>query len=278
MGTFTPPSSGQFFNVGGIACDSNLLFILLAPKGPTLLSVPKDKVRPVTGKPIVKIPGLYEVSGVPELACKIRYSDNKDELNFLSVALVLHREGRAAEAVTYAKKALARNPDELSAKLIVLCNEPGALVGNLTPKSPENAANLALWLAQVKKQPLEGLKITSLWLPKFREHEALIGVNFLCAFMHYGYRLIMLIAGKEAHLPYLDDSTPLPDGTLELIEKLFSVPARNVVHELQHSLSGMDVKATGLAADVLRLGGANFNLRFYTEPDLRTEFTGNAPV
>lgn len=264
-GDFVPPSSGRFFSMETLECESALQCLLLAPRGPRLFTIPKQRVRPVEGPQIRKVPGLYEVADIPDVAWKIRYSDNEDEVDLVSLALVLHRAGRGREALAYAKKALASDPEELVTKLIVLCGEPEAPVGELKPKSAEDAADLALWLAQVKKEPLEGLQVTSPWLGRFPEHDGLIGANFLCAFLHYGHRFIDLMLGKEKALPYLAQDTPIPDGVPEFLEKLLSLPEGPLVHDVQRGLCGMDVTATGITADILRLAGANFRLRLYRE-------------
>ncbi len=112
--------------------------------------------------------------------------------------------GRKDMAVSLARKALKKDQKSLIAKLVILSCEPTTDVGDLTPEKPDDAATLAIWWARAKQNPLEGLKITSPWLQKYRDHKGLVQANFLCAFMVYGARLFQAKCGEEENLPYLE--------------------------------------------------------------------------
>jgi hypothetical protein len=174
--------------------------------------------------------------------------------------------GHAELALDFARKALQKNKNDLHAKLIILSREPNANVGELTPVSPEDAAVLATWWARANHEPLEGLKITSRWLKEYPDHEPLARANFFCAFLVYGARLFQALCGKGEKLPYLEDSTPLPDGVLDLLKRVCSQSEGKIVAEVQRQVGNMDINASGLAADLLTFCGLNQSVRLYTRP------------
>jgi hypothetical protein len=266
-GEYSHPTGGRFFAPEGLDLGSSLELMLLAPHGPVIMTVPKDAIRNLPhSQP--KIPGLYDVDKLPELTLKVRLSDDESEIHFTSAAIIMCEHGRTDLALEYAKKALALNPQDLTAKLIILQHEPTASVGELSPQTPLDAADLALWLARVRRVPLEGLKVTASWLTRFPESEPLVGANFLCAFMVYGHRLFELMLGRdgETSLPYIEDAMPLPEGIIELIKRVYQSGKGGLVENIQGSLADMDHRETGLAADILRLCGCNARLRFYRNP------------
>jgi len=159
-------------------------------------SVPRDTLRSIE-QPKPKIAGLYENAEIPSIAIKVRYSDNESEVDFTSAAVVMREHGRLDLALQFARKSLLRNPKDLVPKLLILEQDPMAAVGDLTPHTPQEAANFALWLTFAKKTPIEGLKVTSSWLQRFPEDKQLAGANFLCAFTVYGADLFAFLLGKE---------------------------------------------------------------------------------
>jgi hypothetical protein len=266
QGRYRHPKNGKFFAVEARECDGKLELMLLAPRGPVVMTAPKGTLQPVVHQR-PKIGGLYEAIDAPEMTLKVRLSDNENEIHFTSAALFAREHGRTDLALDFAKKALARNPEDLIAKLVILAIEPNASVGDLTPHSPDEALEFAHWLCNVKKVPLEALKLTSSWLKQYPEHHRLIGANFLCAFLVYGGRLFQFLAGGSENLPYIDDSTPLPDGIIELLEKAFHQGKGGLVEKFQLDLAGIDHQETGLTADILRICGCHSRLRLHRVPD-----------
>ncbi len=266
-GQYSPPTSGRFFSPEAKKCDGKLQATILSPRGPTLMVVPESVIRPVGGSTRPKIPGLYDVEGCPDVSIEVRYSDNEDEIDYVSAACFLMDDGRKDQAVSLARKALQKDQKKLIAKLVILSCDPTASFGDLTPETPDDAAALATWWARNKQNPLEGLKLTSTWLQKHRDHERLAQANFLCAFMVYGVKLFQAMCGKEENLPYLEDSTPLPDGAIDLVKRALSYSDVGIVSEVQRQVGNMDLKASGLAADVLKVCGLNSTVRLYTRQE-----------
>ena len=264
-GKYSPPTSGRFFTVEGVKCDGKLQATILSPRGPTVITVPESAVRPVSANTRPKIPGLYDVEDCPDIAIEVRYSDNEDEIDYVSAACFMMDDGQKDLAVTFARKALQKDHKNFLAKLALLSCEPTANAGDLSPNTPEEAAAFALWWARSQKNPLEGLKITSTWLQQHRDHEVLAKANFFCAFIVYGPRLFQALSGKEENLPYLQDNTPLPDGVLEFVKRVCSHSNGGIVSEVQRQIGDIDIKASGLAADVLKLCGLNSTMRLYTK-------------
>jgi len=81
--------------------------------------------------------------------------------------------------------------------------------------------------------------------------------------MVYGARFLQALCEREEKLPYLDDNTPLPDGVMDFVKRACSYSDGGIVSEMQRQIGNMDVKASGLAADVLRLCGLNSTMRLY---------------
>lgn len=264
-GEYSPPTSGRFFTVESVECDGKIQATILSPRGPTVMTVPESAIHPVGASPRPKIPGLYDVEDCPDVAIEVRYSDNDDEIDYVSAAYFMMDDGRKDLAISLARKALQKDQKNLIAKLVILSCEPTANVGDLTPEKPEDAAVLAIWWARAKQNPLEGLKITSTWLQQHRDHENLAQANFLCAFMVYGARFFQALCGKEEKLPYLDDNTPLPDGVIEFVKRVCSHSDGGIVSEVQRQVGDMNINASGLAADVLKLCGLNSKVRLYTK-------------
>jgi hypothetical protein len=262
-GQYSPPTSGRFFSVETVKCDGKMQATILSPRGPTVMTVPESAIRPVGTSTRPKIPGLYDVDDCPDVTIEVRYSDNEEEIDYVSAACFMMDDDRKDLAVSLARKALQKDQKNLIAKLVILSCEPTTNVGELTPEKPDDAAVLAVWWARAKQNPLEGLKITSTWLQKHRDNEGLAQANFLCAFMVYGVRFFQALCGKEEKLPYLDDSTPLPDGVMDFVKRACSYSDGRIVSEVQRQVGNMDLKASGLAADLLRLCGLNSTVRFY---------------
>jgi len=227
------------------------------------MTVPESSIRPVNAGARPKIQGLYDVEDCSDVAIEVRYSDNEEEIDCVSVGWLMMHVGQMDLAVDFARKALQKDEKDLFSKLIILAGDPTANVGELTPRKPEEAAELAIWWALAKRDPLEGLKIASTWLVKQPEHERLAQANFLCAFMVYGAKFFQALCGKHEELPYLDDSTPLPDGVMDFVKRVCSYSDGGIVSEVQRQIGNMDLKASGLAADVLRLCGLNTTVRLY---------------
>jgi hypothetical protein len=265
-GQYSPPTSGRFFSIDTLKCDGKMQATILAPRGPILMTVPESAIRPVNGLERPKIPGLYDVEDCPDVAVGIRYSDDENEVDYAAAALIMMRMGQMDLAVDFARKALQKDKRDFFSKLIILAREPTADVGELTPEKPDDAAELAIWWALAKRDPLEGLKITSTWLGKHPDNERLAQANFLCAFMVYGAKFFQALCGTEEKLPYLDESTPLPDGVIDLVKRVCSHSDGAIVSEVQRQVGNIDLKASGLAADILRLCGLNYKLRLYRRP------------
>lgn len=265
VGQYSPPTSVRFFSVETVKCDGKVQATILSPRGPTVMTVPESAVSPVGDGARPQIPGLYDLEDCPDVSIEIRYSDNDDEVDYVSAAFFMMDDGRKELAVSFAQKALQKDQKNFIAKLIILSCEPTMNVGDLIPEKPEDAATLATWWARDKQNPLEGLKITSTWLRQHRDHKGLIQANFLCAFMTYGVRLFQAMCGKEESLPYRDDSTPLPDGAIDLVKKALSHSGGGIVSEVQRQVGDMDIKGSGLAADMLRLCGLNSKVRLHTK-------------
>jgi hypothetical protein len=227
------------------------------------MTVPESVIRPVEGVERPQIPGLYDVEDGPRVTIGIRYSDNDSEVNYAAAAQLMMNVGQKKFAADCARKALEKDKKDLNSKLILLACEPEATVGDLTPERPDDAANLAIWLALNKREPVEGLKITSSWLRDHPDHGKLIQANFLCAVLTYGARFFSALFGKKEELAYIDDNTPLPDGIIELAKRARLTSAGNLVSEVQDQVGKMDLNASGLAADILRLSGLNQKLRLY---------------
>jgi hypothetical protein len=230
------------------------------------VTIDESAIRPVDGGARPKIPGLYAVENPADIALEVRYSDDENEIDYSAASQLMMHMGHSGLALDFARKALRKNKNDLHAKLILLSREPNANVGELAPVNPEDAAVLAIWWARAKREPLEGLKITSSWLREYPEHERLVQVNFFCAFLVYGGRLVQALCGKGEKLPYLEDSTPLPDGVLDLLKRICSQAEGKIVSEVQRQVGNMDIKASGLAADLLTFCGLNQSVRLYTRP------------
>jgi hypothetical protein len=265
-GQYSPPSSGRFFTVESIKSDGQIRATILAPRGPIVVAIAESAIRPVDGGARPNIPGLYDVENRPDVALEVRYSDDENEIDYSAAGQLMMYMGHAGLALDFARKALQKNKNDLHAKLIILSREPNANVGELTPVNPEDAAVLATWWARAKHEPLEGLKITSSWLREYPDHERLAQANFFCAFLVYGARLFQALCGKGEKLPYLEDSTPLPDGVLDLLKRVCSQSEGKIVSDVQRQVGNMDIKASGLAADVLTFCGLNQSVRLYTRP------------
>ncbi|HWN93438.1 MAG TPA: DUF4238 domain-containing protein [Methylomirabilota bacterium] len=262
-GQYSPPTSGRFFSVETVKCEGRMKATILSPRGSMLMAIPESSVRPVGGNARPKISGLYDVENRPDVALEVRYSDNEEEIDYVSAAWFMMHVGQKELAVEFARKALAKDEKNLFSKLVILASEPNANFGELIPENPNDAAELAIWLALAKHDPLEGLKVASAWLRKNSDHERLAQANFLCAFMAYGARFFQTLCGKQEHLPYIDDNTPLPDGVIEFVKRVCSHSDGGIVSEVQRQVGKMDVNASGLAADVLNFCGLNHNLRLY---------------
>lgn len=265
-GHYSPPNSGRFFSIESLKCDGQIRATILAPRGPMVITIAESAIRPVDGGGRPKIPGLYDVENRPDVALEVRYSDDENEIDYSAAGQLMMHMGHPGLAVDFARKALEKNKNDLLSKLIILAREPTANVGELTPETPGDAAALAVWWAMAKRDPLQGLKITSSWLRKHPDHGRLAQVNFLCAFLVYGARLFQALCGKGENLPYLEDCTPLPDGVLDLVKRVYSHAEGGVVSEVQRQIGNVDIKASGLAADVLTLCGLNQSVRLYTRP------------
>jgi hypothetical protein len=262
-GQYSPPTSGRFFSVETVKCDGRMRATILSPRGPTLMTVAESAVRPVSGNGRPKIPGLYDVEECPDVALDVRYSDNEEEIDYVSAASFMMHVGQKEFAVKFARKALTKDESNLFSKLVILACEPSADFGELVPEKPDDAAELAIWWALAKHDPLEGLKIASTWLRMHSEHERLAQANFLCAFMAYGARFFQALCGKQENLPYIDGNTPLPNGVIEFVKRVCSHSDAGIVSALQHQVGNMDLNASGLPADILNFCGLNHKLRLY---------------
>jgi hypothetical protein len=262
-GRYAPPTSGRFFSIETVKCDGEIRATILAPRGPVLMTVPESVIRPVDGVERPKVPGLYDLEDCPPVTIGVRYSDDDDEIDYAAAAQLMMKIGQAGFAADCARKALERNSKDLGSKLILLACEPEANVGDLTPESPDDAAKFAIWRALQKREPLEGLKITSSWLRDHPDHEKLIQANFLCAVLTHGARFFRALFGQEEELAYIDNNTPLPDGTVELAKRACLLSTENLVSEVQDQVGKMDLNASGLPADILRLSGLNQKVRLY---------------
>jgi hypothetical protein len=264
---YSAPTSGRFFSVETLKCDEKMQATILAPRGPMVMTVSESAIRTVNGGARPKIRGLYDVEDCPDVAIEVRYSDNEEEIDYDSLAWYMMHVGQKELALDYARKALRKDGKNLLSKLIIMACEPTADAGDLTPENPDDAAELAIWWALAKHKPLEGLKISWAWISKYPEHERLVQANFLCAFMVYGVKLFQALFGKEEQFLYLDASTPLPDGVTELLKRACSHSDSGIVSEVQRQIGNMDLKSSGLAADVLRICGLNNRLRLYSKSE-----------
>lgn len=263
-GQYSPPTSGRFFSIDALKCDGKMQATILAPRGPMLMTVSESAARPINGNVRPKISGLYDVDDRSNVAVEVRYSDNEAEIDYASAAWFMMHVGQKDLAVNFARKALQKDEKNLLSKLILLACEASVDFGELIPEKPDDAAELAIWWALAKHAPLEGLKITWTWLGKHPNHERLAQANFLCAFMVYGAKLFQALCGKEEKLLYIEDSTPLPDGVIDLVKKACTHTNNGgIVSEMQRQVGNMDLKASGLAADILRVCGLNSKLRLY---------------
>jgi hypothetical protein len=262
-GQYSPPTSGRFFSVETIECDGKMEATILSPRGPTLMVVPKSEIRPVDGSARPKIPGLYDVTACPDVALEVRYSDNEEEIDYVSAASFMMHVRQMDLALTFARKALQKDAKSLLSKLIIVACDPTANVGEMSPETADDAAHLAIWWALEKHQPIEGLKITSVWLQTHSDHKRLVQANFLCAFMVYGAKFFQALCGKKDALPYINDNTPLPDGVIEFVKNVCLHSDGGIVSEMERQVGNMDIKASGLAADVLNLCGLSSTVRLY---------------
>lgn len=265
-GQYSPPTSGHFFSLETVECDGKMKATILAPRGPTVMTVPESAIRPITGTGRPKIPGLYDVEECPGVSLEVRYSDNDEEIDYVSASAFMMDVGQKDFALKFARKALVKDGKSLFSKLVILACEPSADFGELIPESPGDAAELAIWWALAKHDPLKGLKVASTWLCRHSDHENLVRANFLCAFMAYGARFFQALCGKQENLPYLNDNTPLPDGVIEFVKRIYSHSEEAIVSDVQRQVGNMDVNASGLAADILRFCGLNQKLRLYRKP------------
>jgi hypothetical protein len=227
------------------------------------MTVSESTIRPVDGIPQPRIPGLYDVEDSQSIALEVRFSDTESEVDYAAAAQLMMKIGQTAFAVDFARKALEINKEDLPSKLVVLASQPETDMGELIPKDASEAAELAIWWALAKHQPMEGLKISSTWLRRHRDHERLAQANFLCCFMVYGATLFEALCGRVEKPPYLDDDTPLPDGVIELVKKIYSHSDTDMVSEVQKQIGKMDINASGIAADILRICGLNSKIRLY---------------
>lgn len=262
-GKYSPPTSGRFFSIETVKSDGKIRATILGPKGPSIMTVSESAIRPVEGIAQPKIPGLYDVEDSQSIAFEVRFSDDESEVDYATAAKLMMKIGQTAFAVDFARKALEVNKEDLPSKLVLLASDSEADIGELIPKDASEAAELAIWWALAKHQPIEGLKITSTWLRRYRDHERLAQANFLCCFMVYGATFLEALCGRVEKPPYLDDDTPLPDGVIELVKKIYSHSDTDMVSEVQKQIGKMDINASGIAADILRVCGLTSKIRLY---------------
>lgn len=262
-GQYTPPTSGRFFSLETVKSDESIRATILGPRGPVVMTVAESAIRPVDVAKRPTIPGLYEVEDAPSIALEVRYTDDDSEVDYAAAAQIMMRIGQSAIAVDFARKALIEDEGDLLSKLVLLASDPGENVGELMPRNATEAAELAIWYCLEKHEPLEGLKISSKWLLEHPDHKRLAQANFLCALLTYGAKLFQALCGSGEKLPYLDDSTPLPDGVVDLVKRAYAASETDIVSELQRQIGNMDLKASGLAADILNVCGLDQKLRLY---------------
>jgi hypothetical protein len=263
-GKYSPPTSGRFFAVEGVECDKQIRAMVLAPRGPIVMTVPASAVRPVDGVERPVIPGLYDVEDAPIIPLEVRFSDDESEIDYAAAAQVMMRIGQTKLAVEFAGKALQKDKNDLLSKLVVLANEPSLDAENdLIPENADEAAELAFWWALARRKPIEGLKITSSWLKHHPDHRRLAQANFYCALLVHGPKLLQALLGSNEQLAYLNDSTPLPEGLIELIKRGCAPSDTGTVSEIQSQVGKIDVKTSGLATDILKLCGLGRKVRLY---------------
>jgi hypothetical protein len=100
-------------------------------------------------------------------------------------------------------------------------------------------------------------------LREHRDHKRLTQANFLCALLVYKAKLFEALCGRGEKLAYLDGETPLPDGVIELVKKAYSHYETDIVSKIQEQIGKMDLEASGLVADVLKLWGLDVKIRLY---------------
>ena len=262
-GQWSPPKSGRFFVLEGINTEGEIRGALLGPRGPVVFTVSESAVQPIDKVPRPQIPGLYDVEDDNSIGIGVRFSDDDSEINYTAAAALALDIKRADLAARFARKALEKDDNDLYAKLVLLTVEPDADVGALSPRTSDEAAQLGFWWALEKKQPLSGLAVTSAWLKQDSKNERLIKANFLCAMLGYGSKLVAALCGHHEPPPLIDNSTPLPDGVIEFVNRLYSHSETDIVSNVQEQIGQMDVKRSGIAADMLRLCGINKKFRLY---------------
>ncbi|MGH9614998.1 MAG: hypothetical protein ACRD4P_18185, partial [Bryobacteraceae bacterium] len=119
-GRYSPPTSGRFFSIETVKCDGKIKATILSPRGPTMMVLPESAIRPVDGSKRPTIPGLYDVADCPDVAIEVRYSDDEDEIDYVSAAFFMMDGGQKDLAVKFALKALQKDPQSLLAKLAIL--------------------------------------------------------------------------------------------------------------------------------------------------------------
>jgi hypothetical protein len=263
-GRYSRPTSGRFFTLEGEHCDGELKATILAPRGPIVMTVPESAIRPVDGVERPNVPGLYDIEDCPTIALEVQYSDDDSKVDYAAAARLMLHLGRRDLAVDFARKALQKDKKSFVSKLVILTCEPETDVGDLTPENPDDAALLATWFAQAKREPSKGLEISSTWSRRHPDHKKLKQVTFFCAFLTYGARFLRALCGSGEKLPYINDDTPLPDGTIEFVKRaLKSFSDAGIVSEVQHQVGKMNVAGSGFAADILNFCGLSSNLRLY---------------
>lgn len=263
-GRYSQPTSGRFFTLEGEHCDGKLRATILAPRGLMVMTVPESAIRPVDRFERPNVPGLYDVEDSPTVALEIQYSDDDSKVDYAAAARLMLHLGRRDLAVDFARKALQKDKKSFVSKLVILTCEPDTDVGDLAPENSDDAAALAIWFVQAKREPLKALEISSTWSKKHPDHAQLKRVTFFCAFLSYGGRFLQAMCGSGETLPYIDDDTPLPDGTIEFVKKaLLSLSDAGIVSEVQHEVSKMGSTAHGFAADLLNFCGLSANVKLY---------------
>lgn len=262
-GQYSPPTSGRFFSLETVQTDESIRATILGPRGPVVMTVAKSAIRPVDEAKRPAIPGLYEVEQGPSVALEVRYTDDDSEVDYAAAAQVMMQIGQGAIAVDFARRALRKDEGDVLSKLVILTTNPEENIGALMPRNPIEAAELAIWRALNKRDPLGGLKISSQWLRDHPDFKRLAQANFLCALLTYGAKLFQALCGSGEKLPFLDDSTPLPDGVVDLVKRAYAASETDIVSEVQRHIGNIDLKASGLAADILNVCGLNQKLRLY---------------
>src|SRR5207249_2984018 len=88
-GKYFPPTSGRFFSIETVKSDGKIRATILAPKGPSVMTVSESAIRPVEVISQSKILWLYDVDDSQNIAIELRFSVDESEVDYPTAAKLM---------------------------------------------------------------------------------------------------------------------------------------------------------------------------------------------